>query len=146
LWKTDETIVGKTKEFRVINRRFQFKCPYCGGRRNFFINNLRRKNIKCFKCGESTRCLFNRRTDKRVFQSGKILLTTKAGKEVEVNLKDLSYNGAGVEIPPGISATSLSVGQEVSLKCNWNSQLITNRRFVVQSINGQQIGVKKAFR
>lgn len=40
----------------------------------------------------------------------------------------------------------LSVGQEVSLKCNWNSQLITNRRFVVQNINGQQIGVKKAFR
>lgn len=139
-------MVGKTKEFRVINRRFQFKCPYCGGRRSFFINNLRRKNIKCFKCGESTRCLFNRRTDKRVYQSGKILLTTGVGKELEVNLKDLSYNGAGVELPPGDSATSLSVGQEVSLKCNWNSQLIANRRFVVQNINGQQIGVKKAFR
>ena len=116
------------------------------GQKNFFYQQSSQKNIKYFKCGESTRCLFNRRTDKRVFQSGKILLTTKAGKELEVNLKDLSYNGAGVEIAAGVSPTSLAVGQEVSLKCNWNSQLITNRRFVVQNINGQQIGMKKAFR
>jgi len=138
--------VGKSKEFRVINKRFQFKCPFCGGRRNFFVNNLRRKNITCFKCGQSTRCVFNRRTDKRVYQSGKIILVTKAGRELEVNLKDLSYCGAGLEIPPGVSASFLSIGQEISLKCNWNSRLIASRRFVVQNINGQQIGVKKAFR
>lgn len=138
--------MGKTKEFRIINRRFQFKCPSCDARRNFFINDLRRKNIECFKCGGSTRCVFNRRTDKRAYQSGRIMLTTKAGKELEVNLKDLSFNGAGLEIPPGVSSNFLSIGQEVTLKCNWNSQLITNRRFVIQNINGQQIGVKKAFR
>lgn len=136
----------KTKEFRVINRRFQFKCPSCGGRRNFFVNDLRRKSIKCFKCGQSTRCVFNRRTDKRIYQSGKIILTTRAGKELEVNLKDLSYYGAGLEIPAGVSSSFLSVGQEVSLKCSWNPQLVSRRRFIVQNINGQQVGVKKAFR
>ncbi len=138
--------MGKTKEFRVINRRFQFKCPSCGGRRNFFVNDLRRKSIKCFKCGQSTRCVFNRRTDKRIYQSGKIILTTRAGNELEVNLKDLSYYGAGLEIPAGVSSSFLSVGQEVSLKCSWNPQLVSRRRFIVQNINGQQVGVKKAFR
>ena len=139
-------MIGKTKEFRVVNKRFQFTCPYCGGRRNFFVNNLRRKNILCFKCGESTRCLFNRRTDRRDFQSGKIILTTRAGKDVEVNLKNLSFYGAGIEVPAGVSSSFLSVGQEVTLKCSWNPKLITSRRFVVQNINGQQVGVRKALR
>lgn len=139
-------MIGKTKEFKVFNKRFQFRCPFCGARRSFFISNLRRKNIKCFNCGENVRCLFNRRNDKRNYQSGKIILSTRAGKEVEVYLKDLSSKGAGVEIPAGVPANFLSVGDEISLKCNWNSQLITNRRFVIQNINGQQIGVRKAYR
>lgn len=90
--------------------------------------------------------MFNRRTDKRIYQSGKIILTTRAGNELEVNLKDLSYYGAGLEIPAGVSSSFLSVGQEVSLKCSWNPQLVSRRRFIVQNINGQQVGVKKAFR
>jgi hypothetical protein len=144
--QTGTVVIGKTKEFRVFNKRFQFTCPFCAAKRSFFISNLRRKNIKCFNCGESIRCLFNRRTDKRNYQSGKIILTTRAGRDLEVYLKDLSFRGAGVEVPAGVPLGFLSVGEEVSLKCTWNSQLITNRRFVIQNIKGQQIGVKKAYR
>ena len=134
----------RTKEFKVVNRRFQFKCPYCGGSRSFFVNNLRRKTVRCFKCGEQTRCVFNRRTDKRDYQSGRILLKTRNGKEIDVNLKNISFYGAGIEIPPGIPSSVLSVGQEITLRCTWNSQLLRNSRFIIQNISGQHIGVRRA--
>ena len=134
----------RTKEFKVVNRRFQFRCPNCEGTRSYFVNDLRRKTVKCFKCGQQTRCVFNRRTDKRDYQSGKIILTTRNGKEIDVNLKNVSFYGAGIEIPPGIPSTILSVGQEVNLRCSWNSQLLRNRRYIIQNISGQQVGVRRA--
>ena len=136
----------KTKEFKIVNRRFRFKCPYCGSTRSFFINNLRRKTVKCFNCGEPTKCVFNRRVDKRNYQAGKVVLTTQYGKEIDVNLRNISFYGVGIEIPPGIPPGILTIGQEITLKCSWSPYLLRSRRFVVQNINGQHVGVRKATR
>ena len=100
--------------------------------------------MRCFRCGDTIKCVLNRRSMQRVVQTGKLILATKLGEVMDVNLRNISRDGVGFEIPTGRSARFLSVGEQIFLKCNWNPQLLSNNRFIVQNIRGQQIGVKKA--
>ena len=131
----------KTKEFRVPDNRLLFKCPYCGKRRNYILPNLRRKTIRCWNCGEKTRCVFNRRPEQRESQSGLLTLKTFEGKEIFVMMRDLSSGGIGFEILKGKDARRIRKGQEISLFCNWKPAMIPKNRFRVQNINGLRIGV-----
>jgi len=136
--------MGKAKEYRVVNNRMLFRCPECGAKRNSAVHNVRKKSIRCHKCEVIAKCLFNRRINQREFQSGKALLITRGGKELEVSLFDISLSGVGFELPLGVSyARLLTIGQEVQLRCNWNARLFPHGRFIVQSIKGRRIGVKK---
>ncbi len=132
----------KTKEFRVQDNRLLFKCPHCGKRRNYTLLGVRRKTIKCHNCGESTRCLFNRRPEQRECQSGMLILRTREGREAAVMMRDISSGGIGFEMLKGKDARLLRKGQEVSLSCNWSPAMIPRSRFRVQNINGFRIGVK----
>ncbi|MCK5604700.1 hypothetical protein KAR91_22615, partial [Candidatus Pacearchaeota archaeon] len=69
--------MGKTVNFRVINNRMQFRCSTCGAKRNFPVPaNLRRKNMRCHKCGVVTKCMLNRRAIPRELQSGQAVMIT----------------------------------------------------------------------
>ncbi len=133
----------KTKEFKVLNRRLLFKCPSCGARRNSIIPDIRRKSIRCHNCGEITRAMFNRRPEQRNHHAGKLTLKTRDGREVEVLLKDISSKGIGFELPAGKSLKLLSVGHEVYLSCSWNSNLVSDSRYVIRNISGLRIGAEK---
>ncbi len=89
-------------------------------------------------------CRLNRRFRYRSQQSGKVLLVTQAGRELEINLNDLSESGVGFDVPIGIArAHVVSLGEEVRLRCSWNPHLFGNSRFVVQNVHGQRVGAKK---
>jgi len=135
--------MAKTKEFRVQNRRLLFKCPSCGARRNSIIPDIRRKTIRCSNCGEVVRCLFNRRPEQRTYRAGKLTLKTRDGREFEVALKDLSSRGIGFELPAGKVLKHLSVGHEIHLFCAWNSNLLSESRYVIRNINGLRVGAEK---
>jgi hypothetical protein len=71
-------------------------------------------------------------------------LTTNQGKELEVDLRDLSFGGIGLEIPVGTSYNhQFKIGQKVHLKCSWNSTLVSHGRFVIKNITGRRIGLAK---
>ena len=131
----------KTKEFRVLDNRLLFKCPYCGRRRNYTLLNVRRKNIKCYDCGELTRCQFNRRPEQRESQSGSLTLKTGEGKEIAVMMRDISSLGIGFEVLKGKDLRRLKKKQEISLTCNWSPRMIPKSRFRIQNINGFRVGV-----
>ena len=133
----------KTREFKVQERRLLFKCPNCGARRNSIIPDIRRKSIRCHNCGEITRCMFNRRPEQRNYHAGKLNLQTRDGKEIEVLLKDISSRGIGFELQAGKSLKSLSVGSEIQITCNWNTNLIPDSRYIVRNINGLRVGAEK---
>ena len=67
-------------------------------------------------------------------------MVSSDGREVNINLNDISPGGAGFEIPSGNRGVSL--GQEVRLKCTWNSRLLDQGRYVVRNIKGRRIGVE----
>ncbi len=136
----------KIRTFRVINSRAQFRCASCGAKRNIAVPPyLRTKNVRCHKCKEITRCLFNRRHKPREQRSGNILLITHTGEEVVVNLHDISEDGIGLDIPPGfVISSKIKLGNMVQLKCNWNSKLIDSRYLEVKNIMGRRIGLKKS--
>ena len=138
--------MGKTRTFRVINNRIQFICPVCRTRKfTPVLQSLRRKNMKCPKCAEVTKCILNRRTKPRELQSGKILMVT-GGKELEVFLHDISIDGIGVDLPvKALRYGKLTTGREVRFKCNWNPRLI-NGNFVVNNVKDQRVGVEKVGR
>ncbi len=137
--------MGKTKTFRVIKNRLQFRCLNCGAKRTFAIPpHLRGRNIRCHKCGEITKCSFNRRVTLRELQSGKAVLITDQGIEVDIFLTDMSIKGIGFELPVRAArARVIKIGDQVRLSCRWNRRLLSGSRFVVQNINGQRVGVKK---
>ena len=141
LWINSSRKNMKTKEFRVQDNRLLFKCPCCGKRRNFTVLDVRRKKIKCFDCGELTRCLFNRRPEQRERQSGVLTLKTRDNKEIEVMLRDISSRGIGFEVRKGKDLRLIKLGHEISLWCNWSPALIPKSRFRVQNINGFRVGV-----
>jgi len=137
--------MGRSREYRVINKRLHFKCVECGTIKNVFVPiNIRRKNIRCYKCGKVANCQFNRRAYPREFQSGKVIMTTNQGLELEADLRDSSFSGIGLEIPTGASRNyQFKIGQKVHLKCNWNPSLVSHGRFIIQNINGRRIGLVK---
>ena len=100
--------------------------------------------MRCHKCGEVTQCMLNRRIRPRELQSGKIFLTTVEGKELEVNLFDISSTGLGVDVPIGAArARTLKLGNQVRFRCSWNPRLLGGGRYEVKNIKGRRIGVKK---
>ncbi len=137
--------MGKTRNFNVINNRIQFKCPSCGARRNSALPpSLRKKSIRCHKCDEIVKCVFNRRAKPRMPHLGKVEMITKDGKNLDVNLRDISAGGIGLDIPIGVlRSRRITVGQQVRFKCRWNPRLLDTGYFVVRTIKDQRIGLKK---
>ena len=71
-------------------------------------------------------------------------MITSEGKEIDVNIHDISMGGIGLDISiRAARARAVAIGQEVHFRCSWNPRLLGNARFVVQNNNGQRIGVKK---
>ena len=105
---------------------------------------IRQKSIRCHSCGKMTKCAFNRRITQRELQSGKIALIGRTGKEVEVNLTDISSKGVGIELSiRALRSRPVKVGDQVQLVCGWNPRLFSGIRFVVRNIKDQKIGLKK---
>lgn len=134
----------KTKQFRLQQNRLLFKCPYCSRRRNYMILNGRRKTIRCWHCGGTTRCVFDRRPEQRLSLSGLVELKTREGKVIEVMLRDVSSKGVGFDVRKGKDARVLKKGQEIWLSCNWNPSMIPKSTFRVQNMNGFRVGVMAA--
>lgn len=135
--------MGKTKTFRVENGRLLFKCHLCQSRKMVSVApGVRMRSIRCSKCGEATRCIFNRRLAQREIQTGTVLVETSDGRELTVDLFDLSLNGVGFALSVR-DANKIGIGRDVQFKCKWNPQLINNGRYIVRSINGQRVGVEK---
>ncbi|MBW1635871.1 MAG: PilZ domain-containing protein [Deltaproteobacteria bacterium] len=137
--------MGKTRNFNIVNNRIQFKCPSCGARRNSALPpNLRRKNIRCHKCNEIVRCMFNRRSKPRTPHLGKVQMITRDDKSLDVNLRDISPEGIGIEMPlSSFRSRKIALGHQVRFKCRWNSRLLDTGYFIVTNIRNQQIGLKK---
>jgi PilZ domain len=135
--------MSRTKTFRVENNRTFFKCPLCQGKRMFSVpSGVRTRSLRCSKCGESTRCKFNRRLIPRDQQHGAVLLQTGDGWEFTADLADISPRGVGFDL--GFrDANKVNVGRDISLKCSWNPGLFINSRYVVRSVKGQRVGVEK---
>lgn len=131
----------KTKEFRLQQNRLLFKCPYCSKRKNYTNINARRKTIRCYDCGEMTRCVFDRRLEGRESLSGMLTLETGEGKAIEVVLCDVSSRGVGFKVRKGKDARLIKKGQEVSLNCTWNSAMIPKSTFKAQNVSGFRVGV-----
>lgn len=131
-----------TRIFRVQNNKIQFKCPACAFKSYIAVQGgVRRRSVRCQKCSTRTQCILNRRTTPREAQTGKCLLILDQGREVEIQLHDISMGGFGFDLP--VNATRvISLSQEIRFKCTWNPRLMTDR-FVVKNINGRRVGVKK---
>ena len=135
--------MAKTKTFRVENGRLLFKCDMCQNKRTMSVApGVRTRSVRCTKCGESTRCIFNRRLMPRESQSGTVFVETSDGRELTVDLNDISLRGVGFEISVR-DTTKLSVGRDVQFKCTWNPGLFSQGRYTVRSIKGQRVGVEK---
>ena len=135
--------MSKTKIFRVVNGRVHFKCHSCLGKRMVAIPpGVRRRSIRCQKCGEITSCNFNRRLVRREQQRGKVLLSLSNNIIVEVDLYDISNNGIGFDVAAR-DIRNIAVGAEVQFRCTWNSKLFARGRYVIRSIKGRRIGAQR---
>jgi len=137
--------MARTKTFQVINNRFLLRCDACGSKRRLFVApHLKQKNIRCPKCGEINKCAFNRRITPRTLQTGKAVLTTRSGKEIDVHLTDVSSKGFGIELSfRDLHARVIKEGDQVQLVCNWNPALTRGSQFIVQNIREQRVGIKR---
>ena len=134
--------MAKTKSFRVVNSRFHFKCGECQTKRMMAIDPaIRKRSIRCHKCKELTRCVFNRRLESREQQLGKVLLTITGGRELDDSLYDISPHGVGFNMSIR-DVKRISVGMAINLRCPWNPTLLGHGRYIVTSIRGQRIGAK----
>lgn len=135
--------MAKTRTFRVVDGRIHFKCHACQGKRMVAIAyEVRRRSLRCHKCGEITHANFNRRLIQREQQQGKVLMSTGDGTYVEVDLFDISQNGIGFDVTVR-DIRKISVGKEVQFRCTWNSKLFSQGRYVVRSIKGRRIGAQR---
>lgn len=133
----------KTKSFRVIGNRIQFRCPSCNAKRSVGVGkDVRRRSVRCHKCRTVTPCDLNRRLKQREMQSGKCVMITSQGKEIDIDLHDISMDGLGFDLPIN-AARTLRVQQQVQFKCSWNPRLLGSSRFVVKSIKGRRVGAEK---
>ena len=134
--------MGKSKSFRVGNGRMLFKCHLCQSKRMIAVApGVRTRSLRCSKCGESTRCTFNRRQEQREQQSGTVLAQTSDGRELMVDLFDISLKGVGFDLSSS-DINKITIGRDVQFKCAWNPLLFSQGRYVVRSITGQRVGVE----
>lgn len=134
--------MAKTVTFHVVNGRLRFKCFSCGSKRMVSVPpNIRNRSFRCHKCGETTRCVLNRRLDRREQQLGKVQVTTTDGTVIEADLADISLYGVGFDIPLR-RANKISVGKELKFRCPWNPRLLSKGRYIVTSIKGRRVGAK----
>lgn len=135
--------MAKTQTFRVVGGRIHFKCQACQSKRMLAIPpGVRRRSLRCYQCGEITRANFNRRLVLREQQKGKVLMSVSDGTYVEVDLFDISQNGVGFDMAVR-DIRKISVGKEIQFRCSWNSQLFSQRRYTIRSINGRRIGAER---
>ena len=136
---------NRTQNFKVVRNRMLFRCPICKAKRSVSVpQGVRKKNLRCHKCGEMVKCQLNRREFPREHLSGKMTMITHEGKEVDVFLSDKSAGGAGFDMSiSAIRKNRIAVGQQVSFRCNWSPAIIGAGSFVIMNVNGQRIGVKK---
>ena len=131
----------KTRTYSVVNNHLQFHCPFCQAKRLIALPpDKRKKSIRCHKCGELSHCLFNRRITPRESQTGKAVLIFNDGRELPIDLYDISPGGVGFDL--SIGGTGISLKQEVKLKCNWNPHLLDQGRFVIRNVTGRRVGVQ----
>ncbi len=136
--------MAKTKTFRVVGGRIHFKCHACQNRRMVAVPpGVRKRSIRCNKCGEITRCDFNRREIPREQQRGKVLMSISDSSYIEVDLYDISLNGIGFDISIR-DVRRISVGNEIQFRCTWNSKLFSQGRYIVRSIKGRRIGAQRS--
>lgn len=134
--------MAKSRIFQVQSNRIRFKCAECQATRSLPVPpNVRRRSARCHKCGIITHCQLNRRFQRRESQSGKVTMVTRDGKEIDINLHDISPNGVGFKVPPG-TARRLSLRQEIQFRCSWNPRLLSHKRFIIKNIKDQYIGVQ----
>lgn len=135
--------MSKTKIFRVVNGRVHFKCHSCQGKRMVAIPpGVRRRSIRCQKCGEITSCNFNRRLVPREQQRGKVLLSISNNIVIEVDLYDISNSGIGFDVAAR-DIRKITVGAEAQFRCTWNSKLFSGKRYVITSVKGRRIGAQR---
>jgi hypothetical protein len=80
----------------------------------------------------------------RELQTGKAILITNSGKDVEIYLSDVSSKGIGFEMSiRAMRSRAIKIGDQIQVYCSWSPRLLSNSRFVVQNIRGQRVGVKK---
>lgn len=133
--------MAKTLTYKVLNNRLLFKCPSCEARRMVSLPaEVRRKSIRCHKCGEIAHCNLNRRQIPRESQAGRAVMVFSDGREVSIDLYDISIGGVGFDMLNG--SRGVSVSQEVRLKCAWNPRLLDQGRYVVRNVSGRRVGVQ----
>ncbi|MEE4241588.1 MAG: hypothetical protein V2I36_08980 [Desulfopila sp.] len=134
--------MARTKVYQVKDNRIRFKCDACGAKRSVAIPpTVRFRSVKCHKCSTFSRCGLNRRLQRRMEQRGKALMILSSGKEISIDLNDISPRGVGVNVAPGVGR-QVSLREQVQFKCNWNPTLFSQGRFVVKSIKGDRIGIE----
>lgn len=134
----------KTKSFNVVDGRFHFKCSSCQTRRLAAAPlRLRKRSFKCHRCKQITRCILNRRTAQREQQFGKAVLRCTDGREIEVDLVDISLYGIGFDAHHN-DLRRISIGQTYELRCNWNPRLLSDGRYVIRTINNRRVGAEKS--
>jgi hypothetical protein len=99
------------------------------------------RSLRCSKCGELTRCTFNRRQIHREQQSGSVWLKTSDGREMTIDLFDISSRGVGFNLSSR-DIFKITIGRDVQFNCTWNPRLFSQGRYVVRSITGQRVGVE----
>jgi len=133
----------KRRIFQVNNGRIQFRCPECQAKRMVAVPmGVRQRSLRCHRCGETFRCDLNRRCAGREMQSGKVLLCTGDGSEIEVDLFDISIRGVGFELNFK-DLRQLKVGRDVTFRCPWNPRLLAGGRYRIRSITGCRVGAEK---
>jgi hypothetical protein len=91
-----------------------------------------------------TKCAFNRRITQRELQTGKIVLISRSGREIDVNLTDISSKGIGIELSiKALRSRAVRIGDQVQLACGWNPRLFSGSRFIVKNIKDLKVGLKK---
>ncbi len=134
--------MSKTKTYRVKDNRIRYICENCNYKRSLPVPpQARSRSVRCHNCGTMARCNLNRRNQPRQQQTGKVTMLLSSGRELPIDLKDISESGVGIDTKPGESR-SLSIRDEVKFKCGWNPSLFARGRYVIASISGTRVGVQ----
>lgn len=102
---------------------------------------VRQRSVRCHKCTEVTRCNLNRRVIQREQQRGKVSAFLGDGRQLDVDLFDISLKGVGFDISHR-DIGKVRTGKTVQFQCSWNPMLLSKGRFIIRSIKGQRIGAE----